>query len=54
MNAGRQIAFVDPAYRSKSCSNCGAIFQNFSLSTRWVKCDCGLSLGRAYNAGLNI
>ncbi len=53
-NAGREIAFVNPAYTSKCCSNCGAVFQDFSLSTRWVKCDCGLSLDRDHNAALNI
>jgi putative transposase len=53
-NAGTQIAFVDPAYTSKTCSNCGALFQNFSLSTRWVECDCGLSLDRDQNAAINI
>ena len=53
-NAGRQIAFVDPAYTSRSCSQCGALFQDFSLSTRWVECDCGLSLDRDHNAAINI
>ncbi len=53
-NAGRQLAFVDPAYTSKCCSGCGVIFQDFDLSTRWVECDCGLSLDRDHNAALNI
>ena len=53
-NAGRQVAFVDPAYTSKTCSKCGALFQDFSLSTRWVECDCGLSLDRDHNAAINI
>ncbi len=52
--AGTEIAFVNPAYTSKCCSNCGTMFQNFSLSTRWVKCGCGLSLDRDHNAALNI
>ncbi len=53
-NAGREIAFVNPAYTSQSCSACGALFQNFDLSTRWVECVCGLSLDRDHNAALNI
>jgi putative transposase len=53
-NAGRHVVFVDPAYTSKCCSSCGAIFQAFDLSTRWVTCDCGLSLDRDHNAALNI
>ncbi|WP_119071423.1 RNA-guided endonuclease InsQ/TnpB family protein [Aggregatilinea lenta] len=53
-SAGREIAFVDPAYTSKCCSACGAAFQDFDLSTRWVECDCGLSLDRDHNAALNI
>lgn len=53
-NAGREIAFVDPAYTSRCCSNCGAVFQDFDLSTRWVDCDCGLSLDRDHNAAINI
>ncbi|MEP7294264.1 MAG: transposase [Chloroflexota bacterium] len=53
-SAGRVVVFVDPAYTSKCCSNCGAMFQDFSLSTRWVECECGLSLDRDHNAALNI
>jgi putative transposase len=53
-SAGRQIAFVDPAYTSKCCSRCGAIFPDFDLSTRWVKCACGLSMDRDHNAAINI
>jgi putative transposase len=53
-SAGRIVTFVDPAYTSKCCSNCGALFQDFDLSTRWVECDCGLSLDRDHNAALNI
>jgi len=53
-NAGREIRLVNPAYTSKCCSNCSAEFQNFDLSTRWVKCGCGLSLDRDHNAAINI
>jgi putative transposase len=54
VDAGRQVVFVDPAYTSKCCSNCGTLFQDFDLSTRWVECACGLSLDRDHNAALNI
>ncbi len=53
-NAGRQLVLVNPAYTSKSCSNCGQLFQDFTLSVRWVTCECGLSLARDHNAALNI
>ena len=53
-NAGREIRLINPAYTSKCCSDCGAEFQDFSLSTRWVKCACGLSLDRDHNAAINI
>lgn len=53
-SAGREIAFVDPAYTSKTCSNCGAIFENLTLKDRWVECECGLSLDRDHNAAINI
>jgi putative transposase len=54
VSAGREIRLVNPAYTSKCCSNCGQTFENFSLSTRWVMCDCGLSLDRDHNAAINI
>lgn len=53
-NAGRHVVLVDPAYTSKCCSACGAMFQDFDLSTRWVECECGLSLDRDENAARNI
>lgn len=53
-SAGREVAFVDPAYTSRCCSGCGTMFQDFDLSTRWVSCACGLSLDRDHNAALNI
>jgi putative transposase len=54
VNAGRQIVFVNPAYTSRTCSCCGALFPNFDLSVRWVECTCGLSLDRDHNAAINI
>ena len=53
-SAGREIRLVNPAYTSKCCSNCGTMFQNFDLSTRWLECACGLSLDRDLNAAINI
>ncbi len=53
-SAGRVVAFIDPAYTSRTCSSCGALFQDFDLSTRWVECACGLSLDRDHNAAINI
>jgi putative transposase len=53
-SAGCELAAVNPAHTSKCCSQCGAVFQNFDLSTRWVTCGCGLSLDRDHNAALNI
>jgi putative transposase len=53
-SAGRKVVYVDPAYTSKSCSNCGAIFEQLTLSDRWVRCECGLSVDRDHNAALNI
>jgi len=53
-SAGREVAFVAPAYTSRCCSECGAVFQDFDLSTRWVICACGLSLDRDHNAARNM
>lgn len=54
VEAGRVAVFVDPAYTSRMCSNCGSIFEHFTLAERWVVCDCGLSLDRDHNAAINI
>jgi len=54
VSAGREVIAVNPAYTSKCCSNCGVLFQDFDLSTRWVDCACGLSLDRDHNAAINI
>jgi putative transposase len=52
--AGRLVVGVNPAYTSKTCSDCGTIFEGLTLSDRWVSCGCGLSLDRDHNAALNI
>jgi putative transposase len=54
VEAGRQVIAVEPAYTSKSCSDCGTVFEDLKLSDRRVSCDCGLSLDRDHNAALNI
>ena len=51
---GREIIMVDPAYTSKTCSQCGKIFHELTLADRWVRCDCGMSLDRDHNAAVNI
>jgi putative transposase len=53
-SAGRRVEFVPAAYTSKTCSACGAVFENLTLSDRWVSCVCGLSLDRDHNAAKNI
>ncbi len=54
VDAGRQVMFVNPAYTSKTCSSCGALFEDLTLADRWVECRCGLSLDRDHNAARNI
>jgi putative transposase len=53
-DAGRAVVLVDPACTSKTCSACGAIFADLTLSDRWVECACGLRLDRDHNAAGNI
>jgi len=52
--AGRVVCLVEPRYTSKSCSQCGHVFESLSLSDRWIDCGCGLSLDRDHNAAINI
>jgi putative transposase len=54
VDAGREVIIVKPAYTSKTCSSCGAGFENLILADRWVDCSCGLSLDRDVNAACNI
>lgn len=53
-DAGREVRLVHPAYTSKTCSNCGRLFEDLSLADRWLDCPCGLSLDRDHNAAINI
>lgn len=52
--AGREVVRVHPAYTSKTCSGCGAVFEHMDLSVRWIECECGLSMNRDVNAAVNI
>ncbi len=54
VEAGREVILVNPAYTSKTCCSCGAVFEELSLADRWVDCACGLSMDRDVNAALNI
>jgi len=51
--AGRRVIFVDPRNTSRTCSQCGAIFEHLTLSVRHVSCLCGLSMDRDENAACN-
>lgn len=53
VEAGREVILVAPAYTSKTCCSCGAVFPELSLADRWVDCPCGLSMDRDVNAALN-
>lgn len=52
--AGRQVVWVPPAYTFRTCSSCGAVWEDLSLADRCVECACGLSIDRDVNAALNI
>lgn len=53
-DAGREFVLVPPAFTSKTCSNCGQVFESLTLKDRWIECNCGLSLDRDVNAARNI
>lgn len=52
-SAGREIRFVNPAYTSQTCPQCG-VREKIELSVRWIDCACGLSLDRDHRAAINI
>jgi putative transposase len=51
--AGRTLVKVNPAGTTRDCAACGEHVPK-TLSERWHRCACGLSLGRDLNAALNI
>ncbi len=53
---GKQLIKIDRWFpSSKTCSNCGNVKENLSLSDRIYHCsNCGITLNRDYNASMNI
>ena len=53
---GKHFHAVDPAYTSKTCSNCcQRVKEKMSLSIRTFECKhCGFTIDRDHNAALNI
>ena len=52
--AGRQVVLVNPANTSRTCSAKGEVWDDLTLSDRWIECSCGLSIDRDVNAAINI
>lgn len=51
---GKTVVAVAPAYTSKTCSGCGALFESFPLPDRWVRYDCYLSMDHDENEAPNL
>lgn len=53
---GKNVEFIDRFYpSSKTCSNCGNVYSNLSVSEReWTCCKCGTHHDRDVNAAMNI
>ena len=53
---GKQLIKIDRWFpSSKTCSNCGNVKENLSLSDRVYHCNyCGITINRDYNASVNI
>ena len=53
---GKQLIKIDRWFpSSKTCSNCGNVKENLSLSDRVYHCNyCGITINRDYNASMNI
>lgn len=52
---GKRLIKIDKWYpSSKTCSNCGEVKKELTLSERIYSCTCGLELDRDINAAINI
>jgi len=52
---GKQLIKIDKWFpSSKTCSNCGNVKDELSLSERTYKCECGFVCDRDINAAINI
>jgi putative transposase len=51
---GIKFIKVNPAYTSKTCSQCGVVKEKLALSDREFICECGNKMDRDYNASINI
>ncbi|MDK2800637.1 MAG: putative transposase [Clostridiales bacterium] len=52
---GKQLVKIDKWFpSSKTCSKCGKVKENLSLSDRIFECECGNVLDRDINAAINI
>lgn len=52
---GSYFIKIDPNFTSKTCSNCGYIFEELTLKDRIFNCPCcGQSIDRDVNATINI
>lgn len=51
---GTTFVVVNPAYTSKTCSCCGKIDHNLTLSDRVFICECGNIMDRDVNAARNL
>ncbi len=52
--AGLPVEFVNGAWTSKTCSNCGLINRRLKLTDREWRCPCGATHDRDLNAARNI
>lgn len=52
---GSYFIIVDPSFTSKTCSNCGYVFDNLTLKDRTIHCPCcNVIVDRDVNAAINI
>ena len=52
-SANKKVIFVNPAYTTQECSNCGKYIKK-DIKERNHICDCGFNCDRDLNAGFNI